>query len=128
MTDDPAAERFTPETRRDLLGMVRDWRRLRRRIVALLSRPEDQYRTPLLNRVAKASATIAARSGVVKGSGTVTLYVDDGSGTGTDKVLQAGVKVWNPYSQPIASGTWVVLVVRDGLLQIDGADCPGTSS
>ena len=109
-------------------GVVNDWRRYGRPLVDLLAAKGDPYRTPLLNRVAKTTTTITARAATKKGSGTVTLYVDDGTGTGTDKVLQAGVKVWNPYSQSIATGTWVVLVVRDGLLQIDGADCPGTST
>ncbi len=78
----------------------------------------------LPTRNAMTTSTITARSGSTKGTGTVTLYVDDATGTGNDVVLQAGVTVWNPYTASIASGTWVVVAIVDGLPQIQGASCP----
>ena len=74
-------------------------------------------------RNAKTTTVITARSGVTKGQGTCDLYCDKGDGSGVDRLLMSGVKVWNPYSTSIPPATWVTLRVVDGLNQIVGSDC-----
>ena len=85
-------------------------------------------RTVLPNRNAVTTSAISARSGMVKGHGTVNILCDDGTGSGTDKVLLTGVKIWNPYTSSVASGLYVTVVITDGLYMIAGASCPPVSS
>ena len=74
-------------------------------------------------RSAITTSSISARSGLTRGHGTVDLYVDNGSGTHTDMLLQSGLTVENPFSVVIASGRHVWVGIVDGNLYILGGDC-----
>lgn len=112
---------------RRVVDVVRWYERYGTRLAALLV-DKAQTRTPRgLIRNALVTSTITARSGLMKGSGTVSILCDDESGTGTDRVIQTGVKVWNPWRSAIApnsAGRIVQVETVDGLLQVRGADCP----
>ena len=84
-------------------------------------------RTVLPNRNAITTSSISARSGLVKGYGTVNILCDDGTGTGNDKVLTTGVKMYNPYTNTVNSGVYVTLVITDGLYMLSGASCANSN-
>lgn len=122
-----ATRQLSEEAIRKLAAVVKDWERFGRRLVDSLGSGERTPRIVSVRRNARVKTSIAARSGLLKGKGTVDLLVDDATGTGADKVLQADVTVWNPYRtkiDPNSAGRIVQVETIDGLLQVTGADCP----
>jgi len=116
---------FNRDAQKRITRMVRD-RELK---------PQGEAKAPppptiiLPIRNAKVTAAISGRTTVGgkprKGSGTVTLYVDDETGTGDMVVFQANIKAWCNYllTAPIAVDKWVYVGIVDGLNQVLGGDC-----
>ena len=90
-------------------------------------KPAQPPRVVLPNRNAVTVSSIGARSGLTKGFGYVHILCDDGTGTGTDYIIEHNVKIWNPYTNQINSEVYITLKITDGLLQVEGASCPSSS-
>lgn len=111
---------------RRVVDMTRWFERYGSKLTSLCLPVESTKKTRGLIRNAIVTQTITARSGMKKGKGKVSILCDDGTGTGTDKVIETNVTIWNPWRSQIevGSGTRVIQFdIVDGLYQVRGADC-----
>jgi hypothetical protein len=123
MSGDDEGVMFDRASANQIVAMVRAWERE----TSGASPKRGRGPTIILpTRNALVTTLIQARSGPVKGKGNATLYCDDQTGSGNMVAFQTGAVIWNSYGATIATATWIVVGIVDGLIQVLGSDCPSS--